>query len=225
VSVTLSAAMRRLRRHSPFEFAFGWLLARKFTSSGHTIVVRGFPKPEVVNRGGTIETGNCAFFPGVRLEVLPGGRITIGDGTYLNRRAEVIAAREVRIGRDCKIAWDVVIMDTDQHELNGADRTAPVVIEDSVWIGCRAIVLKGVHIGAGAVIGAGSVVTHDVAAGAHVAGAPARPVAQRRPGIAQEITAWPLRIRGDREPTATSGGDRQEPGRGGEGVGRGRCSA
>jgi galactoside O-acetyltransferase len=50
----------------------------------------------------------------------------------------------------------------------------PVVIEDDVWIGCRSIVLKGVRIGRGAVIAAGSVVTKDIPAGAIAGGVPAR---------------------------------------------------
>lgn len=177
---TMDRAMRRIREHSPFEFFFGWLLARKFTSAGLTIVRPGFPKPEVVNRGGMIVAGNCAFFPGVRLEVLPGGRITIGTGTYLNRRTEIVAGRDITIGRNCRIAWDVVIMDTDQHDVDGADRSAPVRIDDDVWIGCRAIVLKGVHIGRGAVIGAGAIVTHDVPAGGRVAGTAASPIGRGR---------------------------------------------
>jgi acetyltransferase-like isoleucine patch superfamily enzyme len=49
-----------------------------------------------------------------------------------------------------------------------------VIIEDDVWLGIGSIVLKGVRIGAGARVAAGSVVTADVPAGAHVAGNPAR---------------------------------------------------
>jgi acetyltransferase-like isoleucine patch superfamily enzyme len=99
----------------------------------------------------------------VRLECGEGARITIGNGTYLNRGVEVVAARSVSIGRDCKIARDVIIMDTDQHALPGAELVVkPVVIGDRVWIGARAIILKGVHIGDDAVIGAGAVVTKDV---------------------------------------------------------------
>lgn len=56
-----------------------------------------------------------------------------------------------------------------------ADRLgAPIVIEENVWIGTRAIILKGVHIGSGAVVGAGAVVTHDVPSAALVAGVPAK---------------------------------------------------
>jgi acetyltransferase-like isoleucine patch superfamily enzyme len=135
----------------------------------------GLPLVKVHNEGGQIEVGNCNFYPGVRLECSPGARIAIGNGTYLNRNVEIVAHREVCIGRDCKIAWDVVIMDTDQHAIGDAPPVAkPVQIGDKVWIGCRAIVLKGVTIGDGAVIGAGAIVTKDVPPGAVVVGQAAR---------------------------------------------------
>jgi len=200
----IAKAFQKLQQHSPFEFAFGWLLARKFTSRGMTIVRPGFPKPQVINRGGTIATGNCAFFPGVRLEVLSGGRIVIGDGTYLNRNTQVVAAQEVRIGRDCKISWDVVIMDTDQHPVDGFDRSAPVWIEDDVWVGCRAIILKGVRVGRGAIVAAGAVVTKDVPAGAMVAGPAARTVSKApqvsAPGEVLNPRATPIDARTSAEP-------------------------
>ena len=143
-------------------------------------MVRGWwPFPSVDNRG-RIEVENCAFFPGVRLECWPGATLRIGNGTYLNRNTEVVAGQQVTIGRDCKIARDVIIMDTDQHPLpGGAGLIAqPVTIEDRVWIGARTIVLKGVTIGHDAVIGAGSVVTRSVPAGAVAVGVPAKIVRQ-----------------------------------------------
>jgi acetyltransferase-like isoleucine patch superfamily enzyme len=73
-------------------------------------------------------------------------------------------------------------MDTDFHPLDPERRrndpldgaTRPVVIEDDVFIGMNSLILKGVRLGKGCVIGAGSVVTHDVPAGAVAAGNPAR---------------------------------------------------
>jgi RNA polymerase sigma-70 factor (ECF subfamily) len=80
--------------------------------------------------------------------VLARRQIRIGDGTYLNRNTEIVAARSVTIGRDCQIGRDVLIMDTDQHAMPGREMVIdPVVIEDRVWIGARAIILKGVRIG------------------------------------------------------------------------------
>lgn len=167
----------RLRRFGVMSYLLGLLLRPSFQKAGALCVRGGWPLPSVDNQGGTIEAENCTFFSGVRLECWPGARITIGNGTYLNRNAEVIAAQSVTIGRDCKIARDVIIMDTDQHEIPGFGMVAkPVDIGDHVWIGSRAIVLKGVTIGRGAVVAAGSVVTKDVPARAVVAGIPAKVV-------------------------------------------------
>jgi acetyltransferase-like isoleucine patch superfamily enzyme len=155
------------------------MLARRHFNRCGWITCAGLPLPRVRNLGGTIEVGNCLFNPGVRLEVGEGGRLTIGNGTFLNRNVEVIAWQDVSIGSDCKIGWDVVILDTDQHPVPGRGwDTRPVTIGDRVWVGARAIILKGVTIGDDAVIGAGSIVTHDVAAGTTVVG-PSAHVLQR----------------------------------------------
>jgi acetyltransferase-like isoleucine patch superfamily enzyme len=165
---------RRLAKAGILPHVLGWWLGRKFQRAGIVVVVGGLPFPSVSNLG-RIEVENCAFYTGVRLECWPGARILIGNGTYLNRGTEIVASMEIRIGRDCKVARDVIIMDTDQHALPNQDLVArPISIEDRVWIGARAIILKGVTIGHDAVIGAGSVVTRDVPAGAVVGGVPAR---------------------------------------------------
>jgi len=147
----------------------------RFSRAGLVVREPGLPLIKIRNEGGRIEVANCTFYPGVRLECWRGARISIGNGTYLNRNTEVIAQREVTIGRDCKIAWDVVIMDTDQHGIGDALPVAkPVHIGDNVWIGCRAIILKGVTVGDGAVIGAGAIVTKDVPPSTVVVGQAAR---------------------------------------------------
>lgn len=102
--------------------------------------------------------------------------VNIGLGTYLNRRTEITCKRSVTIGERCAISWDVLITDTDYHQLGEGEHTAPVRIGDRVWIGAKAMILKGVTVGDGAVIAAGSVVTKDVPGGALVAGNPARVV-------------------------------------------------
>lgn len=116
----------------------------------------------------------------------PGAEITIGDRTYINRRTEIMSKKSVRIGSDCAISWDVVITDTDYHQIiddesaipsaAGTDPDRPVRIGNNVWIGCRSVVLKGVQIGNGAIVAAGSVVTKNVEPHTLVAGVPAKVV-------------------------------------------------
>lgn len=114
--------------------------------------------------------------------------INIGDHTFIGNGCTLSAAREIRIGAHCLVSSMVRIHDNDGHPLDPARRrrhepiqpeeSAPVIIEDNVWIGAGVTILKGVRIGADAVVGTGAVVTVDVPAGAVVAGNPARVVRQ-----------------------------------------------
>lgn len=102
-----------------------------------------------------------------------GAVIQIGAGSFVNHRSEIIAHERVVIGAGCLLAWDVQVLDSDSHRVDGRPHTAPVRLGDRVWVGCRATVLKGVTIGDGAVVAAGAVVSRDVPARALVAGNPA----------------------------------------------------
>jgi acetyltransferase-like isoleucine patch superfamily enzyme len=114
-------------------------------------------------------------------------RIEIGDGTGISG-ASIVARSVINIGKRVLIGAGACIWDTDFHPLEPdlrrqhstrAAKCAPITIEDEVFIGARSIILKGVSIGRGAVIGAGTVVTRDVRAGDIVAGNPARRVGAR----------------------------------------------
>jgi acetyltransferase-like isoleucine patch superfamily enzyme len=156
--------VERLREGVPLSaFLRGFLLRRHFRGAGLILSLPGGPMPLVKNVGGDIFVESCSFESGVRLEVYRGGTLSIGKGTYFNRNVHIVVNESVRIGRGVKIGWDVVIMDTDLHGHSGRPAgTKPVVIDDEVWIGCRALILKGVHIGKGAIIAAGAIVTKDV---------------------------------------------------------------
>ena len=155
----------RLREGVPLSaFWRGLLLRRHFRrGAGLILALPGGPRPVVKNLGGEIVVESCSFESGVRLEVYPGATLTIAKGTYLNRNVHIVTAGAVSIGRGVKVGWDTVIMDTDLHGHSGKPaESRPVVIEDDVWIGCRAVILKGVHVGRGAIIGAGAIVTKNV---------------------------------------------------------------
>lgn len=128
-------------------------------------------------------------------------RITVGSRTHLGGGTILSCANDIAIGDDVLIAFDVLIMDHDSHALRFADRkndvrdwmrgekdwravaSAPVCIERRAWIGARAIILKGVRVGTGAVVAAGSVVTRDVPDWTLVAGNPARMLRQLEPDL------------------------------------------
>jgi acetyltransferase-like isoleucine patch superfamily enzyme len=94
----------------------------------------------------------------------------------------LVAAERIKIGNRVSVGANSTITDTDFHPLDPIERQrdflagkhAPVIIEDDVFIGMHSLILKGVTIGRGSVVGAGSVVTDDVASGIIVAGNPAR---------------------------------------------------
>lgn len=110
--------------------------------------------------------------------------ILIGEQTGISG-ASIVARSAVTIGRRVLIGAGACIWDTDFHPLDPQQRrdhpmrkaqSMPIRIEHDVFIGARAMILKGVAIGRGAVIGAGAVVTKNVEAGQIVAGNPARVV-------------------------------------------------
>ena len=101
--------------------------------------------------------------------------VSIGNNSYIGDRTEIHAGNRISIGNNTLIAWDCLIMDRDYHKLNSeVEQYAPVTIGNNVWIGCKSIILKGITIGDGAVVAAGSVVTRDVPSKALVGGNPAR---------------------------------------------------
>jgi acetyltransferase-like isoleucine patch superfamily enzyme len=120
--------------------------------------------------------------PVILRAMLPGAQLVIGDDCALSGTT-VCAAQSVTIGQRCLFGADSIVTDTDFHPLEPQGRWSapieqaarrPVRIGSDVFVGARAIVLKGVTIGDGAVVAAGAVVTRDVPAGAVVAGNPAR---------------------------------------------------
>ncbi|MGO8905634.1 MAG: acyltransferase [Solirubrobacteraceae bacterium] len=163
-----------------------------------------------VRQAGRVELrGQPLLGPGVRFDVAAGahvivgdgaslgdrcrlhvhaGTVTIGEGAVLGDRCAIAARTGVFIGERCVLGDEVVITDFDQRfddveiPIRGQELvSSPVRIEAGAVLGPRAAILRGVRVGAGSRVGAHSVVTHDVAAGAVVEGAPARPP-RRTPG-------------------------------------------
>jgi acetyltransferase-like isoleucine patch superfamily enzyme len=119
--------------------------------------------------------------------------IEVGDDSTLVG-AIFMCAEQIKLGRNVVISYHVTLADSDFHPITPSLRiqdaiaispqgdptrrpsidSQPITIEDDVWVGIGAIILKGVHIGRGARIGAGAVVTRNVPAGHTVEGNPAK---------------------------------------------------
>lgn len=126
-----------------------------------------------IGNGSTIHMW-CSFFNPASVKI--GEDTIIGDHAFLDGRGPLI------IGNHVAIASSVLIYNS-QHDIDSDDFhaiVAPVVIEDYVFIGPRVIILPGVHIGKGAVVAAGAVVTKDIAPFNIVAGIPAQSIGQRK---------------------------------------------
>lgn len=111
----------------------------------------------------------------------------IGDNVGINRNTWINAGGRVEIGNDVIIGPKVVIH-SGNHKFDRLDipirlqgwNTAPVIIEDDVWIGAAAIILPGVRIGKGSVIAAGAVVIKDIPPYSIAAGVPAEVKGSRK---------------------------------------------
>lgn len=126
-----------------------------------------------LGRGSTLHMW-ARFYQPINIEI--GEDTIIGDHAFLDGRASL------KIGSHVDIASQVMIYNSE-HDVHSADFHAvemPVVIQDYVFIGPRAIIMPGVNIGKGAVIAGGAVVTKDVADFSIVGGVPARVIGERQ---------------------------------------------
>lgn len=108
-------------------------------------------------------------------------RLKIGKNSHINRQCTLDARGNLSIGNSVSISHRVMLM-TGSHDINAKNFPVnyyPINIEDYVWIGCGAIILKNVTIGKGAVIAAGAVVTKDVPPFTIVGGIPAKKIGTR----------------------------------------------
>lgn len=144
-------------------------------------------------RDPALTIGSGCTMEGVHFALGQEASLTIGSHCYFTN-AILLCEQSLTIGDYVFIGWNVTIADSDFHPIAPAERiadalacsplgkgrtrppvaSAPVVIENDVWIGPSAAILKGVRIAAGAFIEPGSLITQDVPAGARVMGNPAR---------------------------------------------------
>jgi acetyltransferase-like isoleucine patch superfamily enzyme len=164
-----------------------------FTKCGNVVM---HPSARVINlqkNKSSIKIGSDSHILGEVLVFAHGGKIEIGNDCYVGQNSRIWSGGEVIIRDRVLISHDVNIFDNDTHPINANDRhkhylqiinfghptkinlrDSSVLIEDDVWICAGAKILKGVKLGRGAIISAGSVVTKDVAPLTIVGGNPAK---------------------------------------------------
>ena len=157
-----------------------WLYLRKSKISCKCPPLFSGKWPRFVNKGKIIIGERCVFREfrkGSRFSTLTAGAfLEIGSDCFFNDGVNICATKKIVIKDHCKLADNVMIYDTNFHHIQEGDEIvcAEVVISRNVWIGAGAIILPGVKIGEHSVIGAGSVVTHDIPAKVVAAGNPAK---------------------------------------------------
>jgi len=170
--VKRAEGLRRAWAHARFAGCIGAPL-------DSSVVILGVPE---VQGTGHIELGrNLFLYRELYMETRENGSITVGDNVVISRGAHLVSFAGIRIGTGSLIGEYSSIRDANHNIGQGAVRDSghtakPIEIGRNVWIGRGVTVLGGVSIGDNAVVGANAVVTRDVAAGAIVAGVPAKPL-------------------------------------------------
>lgn len=171
------------------QFMARWRLARYSGVKIHPTAKVNF-KGVKFRPGGSLEIGAGSIVEASLIAEREGASIVIGRNTFIGSSLIASAAR-IEIGDDVLISWGCTVVDHNSHAIGWSQRTQdvrnwyqgkkdwthvkvnPVKIDNKSWVGLNVIILKGVEIGEGAIVAAGSVVVKNVPAWTIVGGNPA----------------------------------------------------
>ena len=146
--------------------------------------------------GGIIKVGRECMICGDLVTETSESKISIGDNVFIGGNSLLDCALSIILENDVLVAYQCILADSDNHSLKASVRkgdlalwkkglhdwstteSAPIRICRGAWLGARVIILKGVTVGEGSIVGAGSVVTRDVPPWTVAAGNPAKIVKQ-----------------------------------------------
>ena len=141
----------------------------------------------VGNSPGAIAIGDdVCILRGVTVSTTPGGRVEIGNGVHIGEGSIIYSGVGIRIGNNVIIGPQNIIVDLD-HRFQNLDLPInqqgmigkEVCIEEDVWIASQCVIIKGVTVGKGSVIAAGSIVNKSIPPYSVVAGVPAKVIKKR----------------------------------------------
>lgn len=177
-------------RLNRFRYSDQFLAAPGVRLLEHASVTNSFGRPANIRIGeGSVLLGHLCTF-------LPEATISIGSNSYIGPDTRIMAFSRIEIGSRVQIAHDVNLYDSNSHSISASERhihmreilsagnppqtpgvsSEAIIVEDDAWIGFGSAIMKGVRIGRGAIVGACSVVTKDVAPYTIVVGNPQRVV-------------------------------------------------
>lgn len=125
-------------------------------------------------------SGDFQIHNGAHVILMDFAKLNLGSG-YINRNVKIRCFKEITVGYNVAISENVSIWDSDAHEIEGnlEKNCKPIRIGDNVWIGTNCTILKGVEIGEGAIIAAGSLVNKNVEANCLYGGVPAKKIKEK----------------------------------------------
>lgn len=158
----------------------------KFILHGNLIVESFLEGTSPINiilaEGAILEIKNdFVIGQGVTILVYDNAKVLIGgkensSASGITADTKIMAEEKITIGKDVIIGWDVVITDSDWHTVAGQKNTAPVIIEDNVWLAHGVSVLKNSVIGSGSMIAAKGLVSGTIPSNVMAAGIPAKTI-------------------------------------------------
>lgn len=183
--INLHSGVRQYAHFTVWHNLRRWWVTRRLGRMGAEVYVE--PNVKFLRHPERIELGSHVILKeGARLcPTNPAAHIVVGDWTTIGYHTFIFASHQISIGPNCLIAPFCYLVDNDHGHARGqlirtqAMTAIPIIIDEDVWLGRGVTVLLGVHIGVGAIIGAGSVVTRDVPPYAVAAGNPAKVIGER----------------------------------------------
>jgi len=116
--------------------------------------------------GTLIIKGKASIGRGCKISIGENATLVLGSNFMITGNTEIICQKEISFGENCLLSWDILMMDTDFHDIiDEEDRKIndfkPIKIGNHVWIGCRNTILKGVSIADNTVVSANSTITRS----------------------------------------------------------------